>query len=431
VRPNVLLVSLDTTRADRLSVYGYERPTSPNLAALAEEALVYERAYSTTSWTLPAHASLFTGKFPASHGVRHDREGPLVLADAVAAPEGIRARGLAAGETTLAALLRDAGWRTGAVVGGPWLIRTFGLGEGFDFYDDAGIGTNAGRRAGDVTESALAWLESAPEPFFLFLNYFDPHAPYAPPPVWAKSFLPPGTTPDPTSAAQAGSLYDAEILYMDHELGRVVTRLREAGLWERTLVVVTADHGELLGERGLWGHEDWLWEPLVRVPLLVKHAGPRRRGERREEPLSLVDVAPLVLDACGLPAPPDFQGALPGARRHPILAEVNPIGTDSGAASWRGLWEESEKVLESSLGEKLLFDLGEDPSETTNLAETDPSRAARALARLAQAFAALPEPPAAEGAPVRVDDETIEALRRLGYLDAPGESDSEPVPPAD
>jgi arylsulfatase A-like enzyme len=428
-RPNVLLVSLDTTRADHLSVYGYARPTSPNLDALAREAVVYERAYSTTSWTLPAHASLFTGKYPSSHGVRHDPEGALVLADAIGAHEGIRARALGAGEATLAALLRDAGWRTGAVVGGPWLLRTFGLGEGFDSYDDRGIRNSSGRRARDVTESALAWLDSGPEPFFLFLNYFDPHVPYAPPARWAASFLPRGVKPDPTKAAHAEALYDAEILYMDYELGRVFAHLREAGQWDRTLVVVVADHGELLGERGLWGHENWLWEPLVHIPMLVKPAGGVRGGERRDELASLVDVAPLVLEACGLAAPADLQGGEPGARHHPVLAEVNPIDPRSYPVSWRGLWQEREKVLESSAGERHLFDLADDPGEAQDLAADDAERTDRALARLARAFAALPPPPAPDAAPpVRVDEDTVEALRRLGYLE---DGRDEPAPPAD
>ncbi|MCG8590281.1 MAG: sulfatase-like hydrolase/transferase, partial [Proteobacteria bacterium] len=136
--PSIVLVTLDTTRADRLSTYGYERPTSPNLDALAREGVRYDRAYSVSSWTLPAHASLFTGKFPASHGVRHDPEGPLILAEAIpAAPEGVRARGMSAAEIPLAERLGHAGYATGGVVAGPWLMRPFGFDRGFDFYDDS------------------------------------------------------------------------------------------------------------------------------------------------------------------------------------------------------------------------------------------------------------------------------------------------------
>jgi arylsulfatase A-like enzyme len=416
-RSNVLLVTLDTTRADRLGVYGHARPTSPNLDALASEAIVFERAYSTSSWTLPAHASLFTGKYPASHGARHDPQGPLVLADEIDVPPSVRARGISPGERTLADVLASHGWATGAVVGGPWLLRVFGLGAGFGFYDDQGMQDNLGRRATEITDRALAWLAETPEPFFLFLNYFDPHFPYLPPPAFARRFLPPGVRPDPHALRQAPSLYDAEIRYTDEELGRVFRWLRQQGLWERTLVVVTADHGELLGERGDWGHERWLWEPLVRVPLLVKPAGPSRPGRRETEPASLVDVLPLVLRELGLAAPDGVQGEPPPASRRELLAEVNPIGTESDTGNWRARWSGSTKFLTSTLGDRQLFDLAADPGETRNLAARDPAGAEREERALEQAFAALPAPPADAG-PLPVSAETVELLRGLGYLDA-------------
>jgi arylsulfatase A-like enzyme len=420
-RANVLLVTLDTTRADRLGVYGHARPTSPNLDALASEAIVFERAYSTSSWTLPAHASLFTGKYPASHGARHDPQGPLVLADAAPAPRSVRARGMSPQEPTLAGLLAGHGWATGAVVGGPWLMRVFGVGAGFDFYDDAGMQSQLGRRATEITENALAWLARTEEPFLLFLNYFDPHAPYAPPPRFARPFLPPGVAPDPLSLRQAPALYDGEIRYTDHELGRLFGWLRERGLWERTLVVVTADHGELLGERGDWGHERWLWEPLVHVPLIVKPAGPGRPGRREAAPVSLVDVLPLVLRELGLPDPPGVQGEAPPAARRELLAEVNPIGTESDTGEWRARWEGSLKFLTSTLGERHLYDLAADPDEARNLVPRDPELAARQALALERAFAALPAPPA-DAAPVQVDERTRELLRELGYLGPAGEA---------
>lgn len=417
-RPNVLLVTLDTTRADHLGLYGYERPTSPNLDALAEEAVVYDRAYSTSSWTLPAHASLFTGKLPTSHGARHDPEGALVLAEGIAAaPEGIRARPMAAGEVTLAGLLAARGYATGAVVAGPWMLRQFGLAAGFDHYDDEGIRDAAGRRAGAVTDAALRWLGEGGrtrEPFLLFLNYFDPHVPYAPPRAWARSFLPPGTQPNPHAARQAPALYDAEILYMDHELGRLFRHLRERGLWERTLVVVTGDHGELLGDRGLWGHERFLWEPLVRVPLVVKPAGPARPGRRDDRLVSLTDVLPLVLERLGLEAPEAPARAVEAGA---VLAEVHPMSRAQDTGVWQARWEGRFKVLHNSFGETFLYDLASDPDEQRDLSGEAPERARRAREALEAAFAALPPPPAA--APVPVDEETLETLRALGYLAEP------------
>jgi arylsulfatase A-like enzyme len=411
-----VLVTLDTTRADHLELFGYARPTSPNLTALGAESVVYERAYSTSSWTLPGHASLFTGKYPSSHGARHDPEGSLVLASAIDAPTGIRARSIGRDERTLASLLRGAGFSTGGVVAGPWMLRVFGLAHGFDHWDDRGIRDAVGRRARDVSDAALAWLAGAREPFFLFLNYFDPHVPYAPPRAWARSFLPPGVAPDPLSQTQAVDLYDAEILYMDHELGRVFDALRARGLWERTLVVVTADHGELLGDRGgEWGHERWLWEPLVRVPLVVKSAGPARAGRRERELVSLVDVLPLVLRELGLEAPGDVQGGAPPDAERPLLAEERPMSPESGTGEWRARWDGRFKYLESSRGERFLFDLERDPAESENLAPREPERASDAASQLERDFAALPPAPPDPG-PVALDAATVEALRALGYL---------------
>jgi arylsulfatase A-like enzyme len=413
-RPNVLLVTLDTTRADRLGLYGYARPTSPNLDALAAESVVYEVAYSTSSWTLPAHASLFTGKYPKSHGASHDPEGPLVLAEAIDAPHAIRARSIAPSERTLASLLREAGYATGGVVAGPWMLGTFGLAAGFEAWDDAGILNAAGRRAADVTDGALAWLEDVHEPFLLFLNYFDPHFPYAPPAAWASSFLPPGVQPNPRSAAQASDLYDAEILYMDHEFGRLLRALHERGVYDRTLIVVTSDHGELLGERGEWGHERFLWEPLVRVPLVVRHPGGRGAGTRVRDPVSIVDIFSLILDAAGIEVPAGAQGEVPPARSRPLLAEVDPIA-DGPTGRWKARWEGRQKTLVNTLGERYVFDLAADPEEHENLADRDPARAERAVRALEQAFQALP--PAAEaGEGFTIDDATREALRALGYL---------------
>jgi arylsulfatase A-like enzyme len=419
--PHVLLVTLDTTRADHLSLYGHDRPTSPNLDELARESVVYERAYSTSSWTLPAHASLFTGRYPTSHGARHDAGGRLVLASAIErAPTSVRARAMDAGEQTLAELLAARGYRTGAVVAGPWLIGTFGLAKGFAHWDDDGIRSAAGRRATAVTDRAIAWLEAGDaRPDFLFLNYFDPHAPYLPPPSHARAFLPPGVTPDPRSRVQADALYDAEILYMDHELGRLLRHLRESGRLDETLVVVTADHGELLGEHGTFGHGRFLWEPLTRVPLVVRPPGPRRAGRRESERVSLVDVAPLVLRAAGVPMPDRMQGAAPGERRDAVLAEVHSSSDGAGSVeagvTWRARWDGSEKLLASDDGERRLYDLDRDPDERHDLAAARPDDMARAAHALEQAFAALPRPGPAT--PVEIDPGTLEALRAMGYVD--------------
>jgi len=205
--PSVLLVTLDTTRADHLGCYGHARDTSPRLDALAQEGVLYLRARSTSSWTLPAHASLFTGRFTSSHGARFDAEGPVRLTQAIA-DEGqlseYRARPLVDSETTLAELLAARGYATAAVVAGPWMKRVFGLAQGFEHYDDEGIDSLTGRRAASVTEAALAWADTLDErPFFLFLNYYDPHGPYGAPAPFTFRFVEDAPGPEDPAAPQA------------------------------------------------------------------------------------------------------------------------------------------------------------------------------------------------------------------------------------
>ena len=157
-RANVLLITLDTTRVDHLGCYGYERDTSPNIDRLAQQSRVYTRAYATSSWTLPTHASLLTGKLPTSHGARWDAEGPLILTDAIAAPnawKNLRARGIAVDEVTLATLLKAEGYATAGFVAGPWLKRIFGLDAGFEHYDDSGIDRANGRRIVHLSDCGL------------------------------------------------------------------------------------------------------------------------------------------------------------------------------------------------------------------------------------------------------------------------------------
>jgi arylsulfatase A-like enzyme len=391
-RPNVLLITLDTTRYDRLSFYGYSRKTSPNLDALAERSVVFERGVAASSWTLPSHASIFTGKFPSSHGADYDPEGPLRLTAAISGPsdwDQYRARGLSPEETTLAETLHGKGYRTGAVVGGPWLKRVFGLDRGFEHYDDEGIGDVNGRLASEVTAAALDYLESVDGgPFFLFLNYFDPHGPYDAPAPFGGTF-----GPEPSDR------YDEEILYMDHHVGRLFEGMKRLGVYDDTLIVVTADHGELLGEHGKMGHGATLYEEEIRVPFLVKHPGSAVPPGRRDEARHHVDVPRIVLEGSG-------GDSL-------LLSEVRPLPVMSAEGSFRALYFGRRKLLWNSLGRHALFDLESDPGEERPLAAEDETESA--VAALERIVSSLP-PPGVTGPPVTLDDETRKALRSLGYV---------------
>jgi arylsulfatase A-like enzyme len=420
-RPNVLLVTLDTTRADHLGVYGYARPTSPHLDALAREGAWWERAYTTATWTLPAHASLFTGKYPRTHGAQYDAQGPLTLGDVIAGPADfrqLRARGLAPDEATLAALLGAAGYRTGAVVAGPWMKRPFGLDAGFDHYDDARIANANGRPGRDVTDAAIAWLEGgdAKQPFFLFLNYFDAHSPFYPRRACLEAISEPeerpqGETSDPTELLL---LYDAEIRCADEALGRLLAHLRATGRWDATWILVTADHGEHMGEHGESGHGKSLWEVELRVPLVVKPSrGDGPRGAQREL-VQISDLYPWILTRVGVAVPAASQAAFPPASR-PAVAEVDR--PQLGARGrWRAIIDGDWKYLENDAGARHLFDLARDPAERRDLAGGDPVRAKAMQERLGSLLDAMPARRGV-GEAAQLDDDTRRALESLGYVE--------------
>jgi len=419
-RPNIILITLDTTRADHLGCYGYSRPTSPNLDQIAKESVLYTRAIAPSSWTLPSHAALFTGKFTTSHGARYDPEGPLRLDRAIHkrkyAP--FRASGLAQGETTIAQMLREAGYATGAVVAGPWMKKVFGLNRGFDRYDDSSINSVSGRLAPQVTASAWSWLkEHKTEELFLFLNYYDPHSPYIPPEEFAWVFTPPGTgAPDrKVTPEERVALYDGEILYMDRYIGQLFDRMKADGLYDGALIIVTADHGELLGEHGKFGHGNYLHQEEIHVPLFIKYPYGEIPPARTDDPIQLVDVMAIILDRLGLTPPPDVQAGLPPQIGHPVIAEAYPLPVLSSDGHWRALLAGSHKLIWSSLGDHQLFDLQADPGELNSLFITQPERPDRMMTALNGYLANLPAP-GPSGPPQTVDEETTKALESLGYF---------------
>jgi arylsulfatase A-like enzyme len=425
-RPNLVLITLDTTRADRLGCYGYQHETSPNLDRLAQESMLYTRAYATSSWTLPSHGSIFTGKLPTSHGAQYDPEGPLSIIQGIEghpAWESFRARTIAEDEVTLAEILLDAGYATAGVVGGPWMKKAFGLDRGFEFYDDSQISELNGRPAADVVRSAVEWLErEGDEPFFLFLNLFDPHEPYQAPREFQERIRAHRRV---SRRNMRDALYDAEILYMDHHIGVLIEELRELDLYERSWIIVTADHGELLGDNGLFGHGTSLSEAEIRVPLMVKGPGgvSRRSTGVRDTPVLLTDILPTILQHLRVAAPPEVQGASFDVVDHPIVAEVYPLPiTQKGQRHWRqkGDWrvliEGHYKFAWNSLGRHLLVDLAKDPGEEVNLVSSHRDLAERMATQLNAYFEDLPA--AGRPGPLgEIDEETRRALEGLGYVE--------------
>ncbi len=396
---NVLLVTIDTLRADHVGAYGAPDVATPSLDALAAEGVRFASAFSSAPVTLPSHATIFTALQPPHHGARYN--GIFRLDEAA---------------LTLAERLRDAGFATGAVVGAFVVARQFGLAQGFDHYDDADMwGRRAGpggyleRSAGEVTDRARAWLARSESPFFLWVHYFDPHKEYQPPPPHADRFR--------------DRPYDGEIAYVDAELARLVAALRERGELERTLLVATSDHGESLGEHGENTHSYSLYDATLHVPLLVRGPGVPA-GRVVPELVRSVDVAPTVLALLALPP---FEGA--------DGLDLSPLWRGNGAAApgiayaetfaplfdhgWSPLFAaRSKEFLYVRAPRPELYAVGPDSRELHNLFEVHP-KFARATADAFE-YAVAPLAAIAPGEASPIDARTAEKLRALGYAVADG-----------
>jgi arylsulfatase A-like enzyme len=343
----------------------------------------------------------------------------LVLASAIPNRPGLnayRVRGVAPTETTLATVLGRAGYRTGGIAGGPWLKKVFGLGTGFEQWDDDDIGSINGRIAADVNARALPWLASVTEPFFLFLNYFDAHAPMQPPPEFAAPFLSAPITPGvrPT-LEQTQALYDGEIRYADQHFGDVVATLKRRNLYDRTWIIVTADHGELFGEHGLKGHGTAPYQEVIHVPFVSKPPlGDGGLGERADW-IQLTDVMPLVLDRLGLPRPDGTQGGVPPHLGRPVMAESYTLAAIYPDGDWFSIIAGDWKLLWNNKGKSELYDLATDPHERSNVIAANAERAASLRQTMDAYLASLPRSQATEPAQT-VDDATRDALKSLGYI---------------
>jgi len=401
---------MDTTRADALGCYGGTRGVSPHLDALARESLVFERARTVAPITLPAHASLLTGLYPLRHAVRDNGLRPLP-------PEA----------RTLAELARERGYQTGAVVASPVLDPLFGLDQGFDAYVAAGIRAEStvygSVPARTVVDRALDWLRKRDpaRPFFLWVHLYDPHAPYDPP-------------PEHRAGRTGNELYYGEIAAMDAEIGRLLASLRSEGALDSAAVVVTADHGEALGEHGEETHGVYCFETTLRVPLILRMPDGTRAGEREAGPVSLVDLFPTLATAMGVPA--EGLGDIDGTslwRRPPPAARglyfESCMGyLDFGWSLLTGWVRDERKLLESPAPRA--FDLGLDPGEEHDLLAAgalDPEPFRGALADLA-ARPRLPSAPAAG-----LDADLAAQLAALGYVGdaAPAPEVPEPLAPSD
>ncbi len=450
-RPNVLLIVLDTARADRFSFSGYHRKTSPHIDALASDSVVFKRAYAPDFWTLPSHASLFTGLYPSQAGATSETNY------------------LPAFNTTLATVLKKAGYDTSAFTCNAWVCKERGFAQGFDQFCEMWrpeeyqqVPKGAGRMESAATEAAIGWLgrrRTASNPFFLFINFNSPHMPYNPPESFRANFIKSEYQPDEINrlskingmwAHLAGELklgerdlrimsdlYDGEIAFADHCTGKVIDQLKSLGILDNTLVVVTSDHGENIGEHGLIDHLLSMYETTLHVPLVLRYPKRFKAGTSFDDLVSLVDVFPTVLDLCNIrskserlkPAGISFADVEQQGRIFIVAENERPLNgiklmnsqfpafnTGTIDHPMRAIRTNKHKLIWKVGLSKELYDLQADPAELNNLAPQQPEicdKLHRILVKWTEEIPSAQDTSFMEGQ----DPESLKILRSLGYLE--------------
>lgn len=442
---NIILVSIDTLRADHLGCYGYARSTSPFIDSLARRGVRFNKAFANASWTLPSHVSLMTSRYPHAHGVERPDEAlpPTAM--------------------TLAEVLRDGGYHTAGFISWVYVSAQYGFDQGFDLYrellpPEGGIDdtTHLAVKASDFVDQVLAeWSPPSDAPFFLFLHLFDPHINYEPPEPYDRMFMAdissqidgsfgslrpfikgmndrPGRI-DADGLRKATALYDGEIRYVDDQLARLFGQFERRGLLDHTIIVLTSDHGEELDDHGsMEGHQWTLYDEVLHVPLIVCLPRDPRAGEVVEEVVQLIDVAPTLLSAVGLPVPKPFQGrdrtpAMRGQRSDPqsnlVFAEIKRfnrkwmVRNDRLKLIYTDEPRPGDRDLHAQRGYEL-YDLTADPRETRNLAGrwTPMAVALRSALRRWASAGTVESAPTVEKA--SLTDRQVARLRGMGYLEA-------------
>lgn len=407
-KPNVIVFTLDTTRADHLSCYGYRAGRTPTFDALAKRGIVFEQCITSSPLTLPAHCTILTGLFPTFHGVRIN--GNAALSDT---------------HTTLAELFHGRGYACGAFIGAFVLDGRWGLKQGFDHYDDnfdlqkykqLDLGM-VQRPADQVIDAALPWLEErGDKPFFAWLHLYDPHTPYAPPPPFAEEF----------AGSGRDGLYDGEIAFMDEQIGRCLRWLEEKRLLERTILVFVGDHGEGLGEHGEQTHGYYIYDYAVHVPFLLVTPFSEFAGRRVAAQVRTADLYPTLAELAGIPLPAEVQGrsvlpllAAGSSAGYPAYSESLTPELQYGWAPLHALREKGYKYISAPHQE--LYDLRLDRAEARNLYPRQSHVAARMRLELAEwmkrSAMGAPAPQSAD-----LDKETVQRLAALGYIGGPVKS---------
>ncbi len=427
-KPNILMISMDTVRRDHCSSYGYQQSTTPNLDAFCKQGTIFDQAYAPTSTTGPSHATMFTSLYPIAHHVKKN---------------GLK---LSENHITIAEILKSQGYQTSAIIGSFVLSARFGYSQGFSFFDESfelqgskhrvkswegnKIDGAFCRRGNYVTNNAISWLKNKcdpDEPFFLFAHYFDPHNPYDPHEPFLSKFYP--SKKNPNELEETIGKYDGEIAFIDYEIGKLLNVIKQMGLEEETLVIITSDHGEGLMEHNRMYHGVNIYEEAVRVPLLMRWPNVIKRGRIINNPVSLIDLTPTILDLIGInPDNWPFQGKslvlrLQGEsgsyenpiylyRRHykkGIVGKTYVNGEQYGVriGSWKYIEGKDEKL-------KLLFNIATDPQESKNLCTSHLKRAKDLESHLKYW---KKEHVQANNVLNKIPEKELERLKALGYVE--------------
>ncbi len=400
---NVVLVTIDTLRADRLGCYGYAKAETPHLDELADRGVLFENAVAQVPLTPPSHASMFTGVYPTVHQVRD-----------------VAGFTLSASHPTLAKILANKGWATAAFVGSAVLKKGVGLHHGFQVYDDripepdvdSAVRGHADRPAGEVVDLAIQWLtrQDSTRPILLWVHLYDPHAPYQPPSPFRERFR--------------QRPYDGEIAYTDSQVGRLLKAVQDRGLLANTIVSILADHGESLGEHGEFSHGVFLYESTVRIPWIL--AGPGLPAAKRvRDQARTIDLLPTILNLVGGEIPREIQGVslVPSLSGHPVrteyaYAEALFPKINMGWAELRAIRTNKWKYVQAPRPE--LYDLVTDPNEEKNVIQFHPEEGKALKAHLQELLSNGSGSSAEQVVVGKVDPQLEKQLRSLGYLSGGG-----------
>lgn len=464
-KPNIILMVMDTTRVDHLSCYGYQKNTTPHIDTYAQRALVYKKAYATASWTLPSVASVLTGTYPGYHGAHR----------VTTSKNYYPMNKLDDAKTTLAEILKHAGYTTAGMVSCEFLTSSFGFHQGFDYFDEripsylfalstfevirflnyffpvvdylSSEGCYGYRVAAQINKSALSWLSKngSTKPFFLFLHYFDPHHPYLPETLGTAKGNAPDTIREKYRKKNANYVdmergiidsvlsgtkpllddernylvhnYDREITLVDAKISEIFKKLKEIGIYDSSLIIITADHGESFGEHDLMLHGMTLYEDNIHVPLIIKYPLHDTQQGIIEYPVSLSGIVPTILSYVSIEIPEDIQGSpfIQRDQQKIIAQNFHDPHSKRFTSDLISLQVGDYKYIEASEGEDQLFNLGEDPLETTNLINQNSALKVNFQNLLDFHIKTLKLIEKSESV-ITIDQKTLQNLKALGYI---------------